>query len=93
MNEPVPGFLGVKHLNQLYGPLRNGNMPTAFERGDGARAGRHDQRALLLGDVAQVPHHAAAAPPHDTTLNPKGERFAGRAARARGSRLGPCANE
>ena len=31
MNEPVPGFLGVKHLNQLYGPLRNGNMTTAFE--------------------------------------------------------------
>lgn len=31
MNEPLPGFLGLKRLDELVGPLRNGHMPTGFE--------------------------------------------------------------
>lgn len=31
MNEPLPGYIGIKHLGKLSGPLRNGVMPTPFE--------------------------------------------------------------
>ena len=70
MNEPVPGFLGVKHLNQLYGPLRNGNMTTAFEG-----------MALASGITTNVRFFSATSlkclitgrPLRYTTLNPNGE--------------------
>ena len=70
MNEPVPGFLGVKHLNQLYGPLRNGNMTTAFEG-----------MALASGVTTNVRFFSATSlkclitgrPLRHTTLNPNGE--------------------
>ena len=31
MNEPMPGYLGVKRLDRIAGPLRNGHMPTALQ--------------------------------------------------------------
>ena len=70
MNEPMPGFLGVKHLNQLYGPLRNGNMPTAFEG-----------MALATGITTKVRTFSTSSlkclitgrPLRYTTLNPSGE--------------------
>jgi len=31
MNEPLPGYIGIKALDKLSGPLKNGLMPTPFE--------------------------------------------------------------
>ena len=52
MNEPMPGWVGWPSLLKLYGPLRNGHMPTAFEgmhlaSGGSLQVGVYDAKDLV----------------------------------------------
>ena len=66
MNEPLPGFIGVKHLDKLSGPLRNGTMPTPFE---GMLLGGGFRRTVGVYALDSLKSLAAGLPASTTVAN------------------------
>lgn len=78
MNEPLPGYVGLKRLDRLSGPLKNDLMPTPFEgmalgAGHAMRIGRYaidDLRSLAAGmpvstEVVNEGRRSAWLPGHE----------------------------
>jgi hypothetical protein len=62
MNEPLPGFIGVKDLTKLYSPLKNGPMPSAFQQmclasGFTQRVGVYSNSSLYSLALGRPTHH------------------------------------
>ena len=70
MNEPLPGFLGVAHLDKLSGPLKNQEMPTPFQ-GMALGSGYPTEVGVYTSDLLAAAH---GMPKSYKILNAFGER-------------------